>query len=370
MHATVIVVGNDFRSALEPFKDSNDEDNQYVEFEDDTDKVEKEWLEGEVEVFVHSDGRIQYTWDVEPDKEKLKTIDMLRLPDMSTEEKMFYLPPGRKTSMSHQELCNHWNRSKEEWIEDWFGYQKKGDKYGFYTNPNGRWDWYVMGGRWRGYFKVKMMPLLEDPSGPDIHGLGRGEIQKLIDLYNNDPDKFHKIINKYQGRSEDIKIYIMSMANLVYYPYILGEASWYNESEKVRPGWCDQLQKGHIDIDGMKNAAADAAETQFRKFEDVTFGLEPSDDFDSPWCQALYENELFAYMTPPKEYYCVGSKDPKAEFIQRAIDRCLIPNSLLLNGVWYSKGDMEEGEDWASKFWNLFDSIKDDEMVTLVDFHF
>lgn len=28
-------------------------------------------------------------------------------------------------------------------------------KYGYYRNPNAKWDWYQIGGRWRGFFPVK-----------------------------------------------------------------------------------------------------------------------------------------------------------------------------------------------------------------------
>lgn len=39
----------------------------------------------------------------------------------------------------------------EEILEDWFGGQKNdaGD-WGYYRNPQAKWDWFVLGGRWRG----------------------------------------------------------------------------------------------------------------------------------------------------------------------------------------------------------------------------
>lgn len=40
-----------------------------------------------------------------------------------------------------------------EIFEDWFGgEQHKGD-WGYWRNPNAKWDWYVLGGRWTGYLK-------------------------------------------------------------------------------------------------------------------------------------------------------------------------------------------------------------------------
>lgn len=41
--------------------------------------------------------------------------------------------------------------------EDWFGYEYNDEKgaYGYYHNPDAKWDWWVPGGRWEGYLKEK-----------------------------------------------------------------------------------------------------------------------------------------------------------------------------------------------------------------------
>lgn len=46
-------------------------------------------------------------------------------------------------------------KSIDDFIEDYYGYEKIDGVYGRYTNPNAQWDWYELGGRWTGYFKVK-----------------------------------------------------------------------------------------------------------------------------------------------------------------------------------------------------------------------
>ena len=48
----------------------------------------------------------------------------------------------------------------EEFAEEHFGYTKKanngsGNCFGYMTNPNTKWDWWVIGGRWSGFFPVK-----------------------------------------------------------------------------------------------------------------------------------------------------------------------------------------------------------------------
>lgn len=45
----------------------------------------------------------------------------------------------------------------EEFVEEWQGGKKDPEtgKYGYRHNPNGKWDWFIVGGRWFGYLRVK-----------------------------------------------------------------------------------------------------------------------------------------------------------------------------------------------------------------------
>ena len=46
----------------------------------------------------------------------------------------------------------------DSYAKDYFGYSEiPGEKgrYGYEDNPNAKWDWWVIGGRWKGYFYVK-----------------------------------------------------------------------------------------------------------------------------------------------------------------------------------------------------------------------
>jgi hypothetical protein len=42
----------------------------------------------------------------------------------------------------------------EEYLRDWHGVEDE-DRQGYDFNPNAKWDWYQLGGRWTGYFKLK-----------------------------------------------------------------------------------------------------------------------------------------------------------------------------------------------------------------------
>lgn len=45
----------------------------------------------------------------------------------------------------------------KEWVVGWSGIylNKEETAYGYYTNPNGHWDWFEIGGRWSGIIKLK-----------------------------------------------------------------------------------------------------------------------------------------------------------------------------------------------------------------------
>lgn len=46
----------------------------------------------------------------------------------------------------------------EEFMRDWHGHKEKDPikkKYGYWHNPNSKWDWWVIGGRWPGKLKIK-----------------------------------------------------------------------------------------------------------------------------------------------------------------------------------------------------------------------
>jgi len=55
-------------------------------------------------------------------------------------------------------LKNYYNNNFELFLKEWGGYEEKDTdtgKYGYWENPNAKWDWYQVGGRWSGLLKIK-----------------------------------------------------------------------------------------------------------------------------------------------------------------------------------------------------------------------
>src|SRR5687768_5462716 len=63
------------------------------------------------------------------------------------------------TSQDYREEYEHDPRgcsTLAEYMKKLYNCQPNKDgKYGYWQNPNKKWDWYDLGGRWAGYFKLK-----------------------------------------------------------------------------------------------------------------------------------------------------------------------------------------------------------------------
>jgi hypothetical protein len=55
----------------------------------------------------------------------------------------------------HNETYEEQYSSVQEYMQKWHGYIQEGDEYGYYHNPNAKWDWWVVGGRWGFFLMLK-----------------------------------------------------------------------------------------------------------------------------------------------------------------------------------------------------------------------
>lgn len=216
-------------------------------------------------------------------------------------------------------------------------------------NPNRKWDWYVIGGRWGGYFRLKP-----------------GKKGKL-----GDPSTFDRI----QGDSRD--------------------------KTKV-----DQALKGDIDFDGMRAeeyaeglAQYDAAASLFpdgkipqlqrtwqQILNDKTVpNIDEKRKLYHAQPAAVLKNNLrqrkdltklqerFAVWGDLEDYACT-----REEFAQRRANGAISTYAVLKDGQWFAKGEMgwfgmsndELTEtDWLQKFNEMIDALPDDTLLTVVDCH-
>lgn len=64
--------------------------------------------------------------------------------------------PAEVKKLREEHYKDEPNKTDEQVLEDWHGGHKNEDgDWGYITNPNSRWDWYQIGGRWKDALKLK-----------------------------------------------------------------------------------------------------------------------------------------------------------------------------------------------------------------------
>jgi hypothetical protein len=338
-HFTVLVIGENPEEQLAPYQENNMGDcpREHLEFNDMEDEYRAEFDSESSEMVVLPDGeRIckydKRVWRQEDEKDLLSP-------------KKLFLPDGAKiVAIPNRERY----ASFETYVEDYHGRKardpEKG-RYGYWENPNAKWDWYSLGGRWTGFFKLK-----EGRNG----GKGRPGIM----------------------------------------------------TSPAPAGYADQAKKGDIDIEGMMAEKGAAASEQYRSLQRLFGGAIPrvertwqslKDDasFGEDWDarRKLYHEqtaivalqELRKREDLPRadrdrlffleldDYQC--SED---EYIQRARDRAIQTFAVLKDEKWHERGSMgwwgavsdeKDMEAWEREFAALIKGLPDDTLLSVYDCH-
>lgn len=154
-HFTVLVVcpadttqhnvNDALEAALAPFYEQVDNNSPYAVFHNVTEECRKRYEEEGVERIVMPDGRLLLPWDEEFRIEGTFGFGS-RATHQPPEELEKRLVPYKET---YPTLA--------EFITDWHGYRfnEQQGAFGYYHNPNAKWDWWLLGGRWQGMLTVK-----------------------------------------------------------------------------------------------------------------------------------------------------------------------------------------------------------------------
>ncbi len=236
-------------------------------------------------------------------------------------------------------------RVVQEHGHDWSGDQGRVLDNGivqFRTTRNlrTRWDWYQLGGRWAGFFKI------------------------------------------IEGR-----------------PGVLGKFSFMVDANIPPHGRVDQARKGDIDFVGMRREAKAEAEYRYRLLNAVTAGIERPpqtwaqaiegkfpEEIDEirrewnahPWICAVKKNDdLYSSFTDPMEEYCVlaGGRET---YVRKMVDRSCVTFAVLKDGEWYERGEMgwwgvvhgeKDQDEWNRKWHELVDDLPAETLLSVYDVH-
>lgn len=212
-------------------------------------------------------------------------------------------------------------------IED--GYAEHEGQVGRWDNPNAKWDWYCLGGRWTGYFKLK--------SG----AVGQTGTPGIM-------------------------------------------------TPSAKEGFADQCRKGDIDIEWMRNDERERAESRYDKAMSIIAGesfktwknvvAECNEDYSK--AREIYNNQpVLVRFRADDELGWNGPDEfvvPREEYVKEAMNGALSTFAIIKDGKWYERGKMgwwacvsdeKETDVWNAEFATMFNSLPDDTIISVVDCH-
>lgn len=239
------------------------------------------------------------------------------------------------TWQEYAEACNAKYETSED-SSEYLHYDAETDRvYTMSTyNPKSKWDWFSLGGRWTGFFK-----LANGATGT----LGRSGIM----------------------------------------------------TDPAKPGWADQARKRDIDWDGMRAFAEAEAIREHAKVTAALDGLPAlvgwtrvreqmfPGDIDSarhfynsqPGVKALRDGGLGTWDCPVETYFLDG-EDPAGRYIAKRVARAGLPFAICTRDGWMEKGHMgwwavvtDETADWDTLAQMEIANAPDDALFSLYDCH-
>jgi len=219
-------------------------------------------------------------------------------------------------------------------------FDEKAGKKGYWENPNAKWDWYTVGGRWTGFFKLK----------PGANGeLGSPGLMTA-------PGK---------------------------------------------PGYADQAKKKDIDFQGMYDEAYKKAKERYQKVR-MAIGIDPDHKKWETFTDRIDKEEDYTIDQARDDFWaqplCVSWKQNRSElegavgwrsspddfelgeteYCEQEAASSFMTYAYLKDGEWHGRGEMlmfgvskdEKDEQlWGKQFMAMLEELPDDTLFTIVDCH-
>lgn len=151
--------------SIAPFNSDVGDDSPYSVFHDVTDECRSEYEGESVERIVMPDGRLLLPWD--DLFQTYRPANLVAGADASPEDSQFSGIQifGTGTHVPPEDLekrmvpFNETYPTLADFMTGWHGYRynEQQGSFGYYHNPNGKWDWWSLGGRWQGLLTAKPM---------------------------------------------------------------------------------------------------------------------------------------------------------------------------------------------------------------------
>jgi len=219
--------------------------------------------------------------------------------------------------------------SFEQFVDDFYDFVCIDGKYGYYANPNAKWDGYSIGGRYSGFFRCK-----------ESFGKTTGKmyynslLKKDIDfdfMIEEVREKAEKEFDEFMYQFKDIEI-----PNYTLRSY----------AEKHGKNWYENIN-----------------ETEY--YKKLTMLTSENHKYSSGW---QWTDDIRAHFF----------QFDRNVFVQRAIDEAFVTFAVIKDGNWYERGTTGwwgttiggmDTETWNSEFFKLFNSLDDNDRLTIIDCH-
>lgn len=205
------------------------------------------------------------------------------------------------------------------------------------TNPNKKWDWYTLGGRWSGFFSLKNDNVLSSGTNKVIGDKGdrsrigdinfKGMREEARKEAEREFDKYWDIVKDFPDAE-----------------------SWSEVRDRFENNKNSLVLYGEHPVEAARNA--------YR---------------NQPVIQAFYEKKMGAWGCPID----IFGRDREA-YVQRCENSAAVPFAVLKDGKWHERGSMGwwgcvSGEmnkdEWAKQMSKLYDELHPDTLVSLFDCH-
>jgi hypothetical protein len=438
-HFTVLVIGENPQEQLRPFHEfeCTGIDDQYIKDIDITENIRKEFEAATTTMYKSPDGKLHKPFGDEfyrePTREESKKIGIGSGfgKDISWyskdwndgrgyRAKIHFMPEGwqeveikKSDLMSFAKYCVD-GEGKPQITEAGLGFEMRENdgkvsdayKYGYTvidphtrevvrvidrTNPNKKWDWYKLGGRWTGFFKLKPVKLIGNSQVHDAFmGFTAGEMENFVDMYKTNKAKFAKVCAKYATCSAALykKVSELATNQSILPPHDIGSPGLMTSS--APEGYADAAMKKYIDFEFMRNEAAEKAAALYDKAMQLFGHLPPNRTWEDVRESGIPIDEARnLYNSQARVVACQGHDDfawdgpdeflmPREQYLQAARKRAISTFAVIKDGKWYEKGEMgwwgavsdeKDQEVWNMEFNKLLDSVSDDTMLSVYDCH-
>ena len=258
----------------------------------------------------------------------------------------------------HEEYLadNKGHESYEAYMCEVHGYEEHEGKVGYFSNPNSKWDWYQLGGRWTGHFKLKTDAnpefSIKGTAGIMTSGAKEGyadtALKKDIDITGMIAEAEVKAKERYE------KV----------------QALFPDGIPAIDIAWSTI-----IDAEGpYKDMDWDERRTIYREQESVKNWRKVTHDKADEFNNNSSGDERSFYIWLDQDEYQLSKED----YIKAAGMGSLSSYAVIKDGKWYERGEMgwwgmasneKDENEWNKEFSQLIEELPDNTLLSLYDCH-